>query len=88
MSIASLSRETGLTVSWITSLVEALSQGGLVTRIGSPEDRRVSIVCLTEDGERAFRDILPLMGEAMAQTCGNLDEEEKQQLLSLLHRLL
>jgi len=87
MPVAALSRETGLTVSWITSLVEALGSGGLVRRIGSPEDRRVSIVCLTEAGEKAFRDIQPLMGEAMAQTCSDLNEDEKQQLLALLQRL-
>jgi DNA-binding MarR family transcriptional regulator len=87
LSVAALSRETGLTVSWVTSLVEALGTGGLVRRIGSPEDRRVSIACLTEEGEAAFRSILPLMGDAMAQTCGDLNEDEKQQLLALLQRL-
>ena len=87
MAVANLSRETGLTVSWVTSLVETLGQAGLVRRMGSAEDRRVSIVCLTPDGEEAFRGIVPAMGEAMAQTCRNLSEEEKQQLLALLHRL-
>lgn len=88
MSIAQLSRKTGLTISWVTSLVEALGTGGMVRRIGSPTDRRVTIVCLTDEGTRAFQSILPLMGEAMAHTCRNLDQGEKQNLIDLLHRLL
>jgi DNA-binding MarR family transcriptional regulator len=88
MSIAQLSRKTGLTISWVTSLVDALGAGGMVRRIGSPTDRRVTLVCLTEEGARAFQSILPLMGGAMAQTCRNLSQEEKQTLIDLLHRLL
>jgi DNA-binding MarR family transcriptional regulator len=88
MSIAELSRVTGLTISWIASLVEALSAGGMVKRMGSPTDRRVTIVCLTDPGVEAFRNILPLMGEAMARTCRNLSPQDKQVLNDLLHRLL
>jgi DNA-binding MarR family transcriptional regulator len=88
MSVAVLSRETGLTVTWVTSLVETLSSGGLVQRTGDPGDRRVTIVCLTPAGEDAFRAILPAMAKAMSETCKQLDEAEKQQLHNLLHRLL
>jgi DNA-binding MarR family transcriptional regulator len=88
MSIAQLSRKTGLTISWITSLVEALSAGGMVRRMGSPTDRRVTLVCLTDEGARAFQNILPLMGEAMSRTCRNLSHDEKQTFIDLLNRLL
>jgi DNA-binding MarR family transcriptional regulator len=88
LSLGTLSRDTGLTLSWIISLVKALGDGGLVQRVGSPQDRRVSIVCLTSAGEEAFRSILPAMAQAMSETCKRLSKEEKHQLLNLLHRLL
>ena len=64
------------------------SKGGLVHRVGSPLDRRVSLAELTPEGEDAFRKILPIMSARMAEACSSFSEQEKVQFLSYLQRLL
>ena len=44
-----------LTQSGVTRLLEPLERRGLVGRVPSPEDRRVTFATLTADGERLFR---------------------------------
>jgi MarR family 2-MHQ and catechol resistance regulon transcriptional repressor len=67
--------------------VDGLERGELVRRVGSPDDRRVSIACLTQKGEETFKKILPAMSQRMTEACASFTEEEKQTLLKLLQRL-
>ena len=88
MALSAIGKKTGMNVTVVSNLVDALKRGGLVRRAGSPHDRRVSIAELTPEGEEAFRNILPVMGRRMAQACSQFSDDEKQNLLSLLQRLL
>jgi DNA-binding MarR family transcriptional regulator len=88
MSMGALSKATGISPTMVTNLVEGLGRGGLVRRVGSTEDRRVSIVHITEAGEETFRRILPAMSARMTDACKDFAEEEKLQLLHLLQKLL
>jgi DNA-binding MarR family transcriptional regulator len=88
MSLSAIAKTTGTNLSVVGNLVDALSQGGLVERMGSKADRRVSIAHLTPAGEEAFLKVLPAMSARMIESCSKYTEEERQLLLSLLQRLL
>ena len=88
MTMGAISKATGISPTMVTNLVEGLARSRLVLRAGSAEDRRVSIAQLTDAGEEAFHRILPVMGARMAEACKDFTEEEKQQVLALLQKLL
>jgi MarR family 2-MHQ and catechol resistance regulon transcriptional repressor len=88
MALSAIAKATGTNLTVVSNLVDALKKGGLVQRTGSRLDRRVSIAQLTPEGEEAFHRILPVMSARMADACGDFTEEEKDQFLSYLQRLL
>lgn len=88
MSMGAISKATGVSATMVTNLVDGLARGGLVKRAGSSEDRRVSLIHITELGEDAFRRILPVMSARMQDACKKFTPEEKAQLLALLQKLL
>jgi DNA-binding MarR family transcriptional regulator len=88
MSMGAISKATGVSPTMVTNLVDGLARGGLVRRIGNPDDRRVSLVHITEEGEDAFRRILPVMSQRMQDACKKFTDEEKVQLLALLQKFL
>ena len=71
----------------VTGLVDSLEAAGLVRRQPHPEDRRVSLVELTEKGVSVLDDLLPdhLRGEE--EMLAALTEEEQQTLLELLEKV-
>jgi DNA-binding MarR family transcriptional regulator len=88
MALSAISKATNTNLTIVSNLVEALQKGGLVRRVGSPQDRRVSLAELTPEGEEAFGEILPVMSARMADACSGFTEEEKVQFLGYLQRLL
>ena len=88
MALSAIGKKTGMNLTVVSNLVDALKRGGMVRRVGSERDRRVSIAELTPEGEDAFHKILPVMSHRMAEACSQFTEEEKQVLLTLLQRLL
>jgi MarR family 2-MHQ and catechol resistance regulon transcriptional repressor len=87
MALSGISKAAGISPTMVTNLVDGLERGGLVKRVGSPDDRRVSIACLTQKGEETFETVLPIMSQRMTEACAGFSEEEKQTLLNLLQRL-
>ena len=87
MALSAISKAAFISPTMVTNLVDGLERGGLVKRVGSPDDRRVSIACLTDEGKAAFEKILPVMSQRMTEACAGFTEEEKQTLVSLLQRL-
>jgi DNA-binding MarR family transcriptional regulator len=87
MALSVISKATGISPTMVTNLVDGLERGGLVQRVGSPDDRRVSIARLTEKGEETFNTVLPIMSERMTEACAGFTDEEKDLLLQLLQRL-
>ena len=58
MALSAISKAAFISPTMVTNLVDGLERGGLVKRVGSPDDRRVSIACLTEERRRGLRDDL------------------------------
>ena len=71
----------------VTGLVDSLEAADLVRRQPHPEDRRVSLVELTDKGMSVLDDLLPdhLRGEE--EMLASLTEEEQQTLLKLLEKV-
>jgi DNA-binding MarR family transcriptional regulator len=81
-----ISREMEVSRTNITNLIDGLVKDGLVTRVTSPVDRRVSYAQLTEKGEGLCRDLLPPMTRLMMDVCETFSDEEKRTFSSLLDR--
>ena len=64
MPMRAHARRLGVDPSWITDLVDQLERRGDVVRRPSPDDRRVKLVDLTDQGRRTVEDVHSLMGQA------------------------
>jgi len=71
----------------VSHLLAGLEEAGLIVRRPNPEDRRSTLLALTEEGRArlaAARRCLEAAGEA---ALARLDEAEKRTLIQLLERL-
>jgi DNA-binding MarR family transcriptional regulator len=60
----------------LTSIIDSLEKEGLISRKGDPDDRRKTILSLTEAGEE-YRDWLnAVIQEKVSEVLDRLDEEE------------
>lgn len=71
----------------LTGIVDRLISKGLVERRPDPQDRRVSLICLTPLGTEKLRSIRPRHHESVRRRMHSLSEKEMQQLRDLLHTL-
>ncbi len=71
----------------LTGIVDRLIAKGLVERRPDPQDRRVSLICLTLAGAEKLRNIRPRHHESVSRRMRALSAEEVQQLRDLLHTL-
>lgn len=81
-----IGRQLGVTSANITYLIDGLEKEGLVRRVVNQADRRVTFVELTDKGDELGSRVVPLIGDFMAVTCRDFNEEEKQQFIDLLVR--
>jgi DNA-binding MarR family transcriptional regulator len=77
--MATLRDRLGVSARTITVLVDGLERDGFATRVPHPQDRRATLVELTDKGHAAHR---------AAALFATLDPHDQQALLGLLHRLL
>ncbi|HEV2473877.1 MAG TPA: MarR family transcriptional regulator, partial [Chthonomonadales bacterium] len=71
----------------ITRLVDGLEKEGLVVRSSKPQDRRVVLAELTDQGDMLLQSVLPGHLHELRRLWNGLDEEETQALVDLLIRL-
>ena len=72
----------------VTGLVKTLEKKGLIERKANPSDSRSKILCPTQK-TLEMKDLLYSLGEQLEETLtGVLTSEEKQELLTLLNKLL
>lgn len=74
--------------SQMTRTIRSLESKGLVSRKPSPQDARVSLVCLTDAGQR----VVEALQEAVAETIGDIlapiSKSDEELLKHLLERAL
>jgi len=70
--------------STVTGIVDLLFEQKLVTRIESPQDRRVKMLTLTPKGETTKQEILSAIRGFQSNALDGLDEAQKDTLQELL----
>ena len=86
--IVDMEREYSMTHPTTLGLVDALEGKGFVTRVPNPNDARGKLVALT-DKSRAMETELLELGDAIEdKLTQNLSEDEKNELVALLLKLL
>jgi DNA-binding MarR family transcriptional regulator len=80
--------ELGLARSTITNLVDRLERAGLVVRLASPSDRRVTLVRLTESGLETMEARTRFTESDVARGILSLDATDQATLAELLERIV
>ena len=68
----------------VTRLLDALEEKGLTVRRPSPQDRRCSLVSLTESGKQLIDEFLPEVIEEKGRYFDGLNEKDVEQLRRVL----
>lgn len=72
----------------VTSVVARMEEEGLVERRAKPADKRVATVYLTQKGREAAARVLDFRAEVDAIAWQGLDAREREELSSLLDRVI
>lgn len=76
-----------VTVGGVSKLVDRLEQDGLCTRAANPEDRRSSLLELTQSGHQLLERASAALEEELSALLGHLNGEDLANLASTLNRL-
>ena len=85
--LGELSQRILLTGASTTYTVKKLEQRKLLLRRAKPEDQRVVLGSITEEGRKLMKRIFPLHAQDLARAIGGLSIEEKQSAIALLRQL-
>ena len=83
----SLRDELGVTATNITALVDALEKDGMVRRTSSRQDRRVTLVDLTNKGEKRMTENCLAFKDRVSQLFTVFSPAEQERLVTLLGRM-
>lgn len=83
-----LAEELGAAESSVSTLVERMRRDGLLLRMRSHQDRRCSVLLLTELGEARLASASQSRDRKLSQWINRLSSTEQHQLSDLLDRLL
>ncbi len=72
---------------YTTRLIDKLEDKGLIRREESQNDKRSSLIFLTEKGGEIRKEILPIIAELNQWVMATISEEEVRQLKFLLNKL-
>lgn len=68
-------------------IIRRLVQHGLAKEINNPEDKRSTLLCITEKGKKIIGQSYIRMAAVSKAVVGNLTVSEKQNLLSMLNKI-
>jgi len=71
----------------MTVVIDNLAKDNLVKRYTDPEDRRASLISITEKGRKLMNEIFPKHVDNVDEIFSVLSVEEKHNLISLLKKL-
>ena len=72
----------------MSRLISRLEDKGLVAKKQSVEDRRSTLLCLTEKGQQLYPEILPTVNDIYRKALTGFSGDEQKQLASLLFRAI
>ncbi len=82
-----LARQAGVTRATMTGLTNGLERDGLIERFGHRGDRRRVVVRLTPKGRESLNAIFPDYYARIAELMNDLEDEERERLSALLHKV-
>ena len=71
----------------VLEVISKLENGGYVRRTIDPEDKRATLIMLTELGEARTAELQDEKNDKLDKIFGNLSDDEKEQLIVLLEKL-
>lgn len=71
----------------ITYVVDKLEKKELLRRTPNPDDRRIILVSITEEGRKMMDEIFPNHSRSVQRILGGLDAEEKSLIIGQLKKL-
>ncbi len=87
-TMGELSAELGIPLSSATRMADWLVRAKVVERCNDPRDRRVVRLCITDSGRDLIQLASSYMRTRIVQLLGHFSEEEQQQLLRLMTKLI
>ena len=88
MTQRDLQEVAGISSASISEVVSKLECAGLISKTRSDEDRRQVEIALTQEGVTRAQELIERRREFEGQCIACLDEDEQQQLVALLDRLV
>lgn len=83
-----IATEIGINPSSLSEQINRLEADRYIERTANPEDRRSTLISLTEKGRARAYEVQDERQATAAELFANLSEEEKDSLLALLNKLL
>lgn len=87
LTMTALANSLGITLSGCTAVVDRAVEAGWVERKRDPADRRVVLVGVSPDGERALDDVRQTRARIFARYLTRLEPDEIETLTNLLSRV-
>jgi DNA-binding MarR family transcriptional regulator len=87
LTMGALSARLMVTSGNVTGLINAMEQDGLVARRRHPEDRRSTLIGMTDAGRTLFARMAPAHAQWIEQAMAGLDRREVAQLWEVLGHL-
>lgn len=87
MTCKALGEQTLITKGTLTPVLDRLEAKGLIRRMTGEQDRRQSIISLTEPGQALYERLFMPHVEAMRARIDVLTPAEQERLIQLLHKL-
>lgn len=88
LNLGELAQALGITTSSATIACKRLEKAGLLARTRQTDDERIVLISLTEQGSTLIDTWRQQKREAIAQLLGVLNQQEQEELQSLIERLL
>ena len=82
-----LMEQLGINPSSVSEMISKLERDGYVKRTVDPDDKRATLITLTELGEARTAELADEKEEMLKGVFDNLTVDEKEQLLALLEKL-
>lgn len=83
-----LSERAGVMGPTTVAAMERMERQGLITRARDPNDKRRSLVHLTQKGRSMRAELAPVAKEVIAETVSMMTQDEHDELLRLLQKLI
>lgn len=83
-----LARSIGLDTSTIAGVIDRLEARGLMVRSPSPDDRRVRLLGITDEGSALLEEIEPAMQRAQERILEPLPKQERAEFMRMLQTLV